>query len=145
MTSIEKLFEQLEEQGIVFKSSNNLLHISIDASDYLDIKRIAKEMHKQELVNFYYTKSRKTFEEFFEKTFGSKGSDDTFKVWECCGMEECICKKQEISDEDIQEYANEKYAEVKKLLPYSHFSIDNLESHFIDGMKKYRELLKNKL
>jgi hypothetical protein len=53
--------------------------------------------------------------------------------------------QQEISDEEIQEYANEKYAEVKKLLPYSHFSIDNLESHFIDGMKFYREQLKNKL
>ena len=51
----------------------------------------------------------------------------------------------QISDEEIQEYANEKYAEVKKLLPYSHFSIDNLESHFIDGMKFYREQLKNKL
>jgi DNA-binding transcriptional regulator YhcF (GntR family) len=43
MTSIENVFDQLEEQGIVFKSANNLLHISIDASDYLDIKRLAIE------------------------------------------------------------------------------------------------------
>jgi len=137
MTSIEWLIEEMMSKGF-FKESVTLTNI-----DHLQYK--AEEMHKQELVKFYYTKSRKTFEEFFEKTFGSKGSDDTFKVWECCGMEECICKKQEISDEEIQEFANEKYSELKKLLPYSHFSLDDLESHFIDGMKKYRELLKNKL
>ena len=53
MTSIENVFEQLEEQGLVFKSANNLLHISIDASDYLDIKRLSKEMHKAEIIKAF--------------------------------------------------------------------------------------------
>jgi len=53
MTSIEKLFVQLEEQGIVFKSANNLLHISIDASDYLEIKAISKLLHKEEILKAF--------------------------------------------------------------------------------------------
>jgi len=101
MTSIENVFEQLEEQGLVFKSANNLLHISISASDYLDIKRLAKEMHKQEIIDAY----NKSFElrdkpysiadKYYQETFVSKGSGDTFKVCECCGMEECICNDQD--------------------------------------------------
>jgi len=88
MNSIEFLFEQLEEQGLVFKSANNLLHISIDASDYLDIKRLAKEMHKQEIVKAfdegqeyeyqYHINNAPKFdsETYYQETFVSKGSDE---------------------------------------------------------------------
>jgi hypothetical protein len=73
MTSIEWLIDQLEQKGDMRETpSIRNLQLNIDTSDYLELKRQAKEMHKQELVNFYYTKSRKTFEEFFEKTFVSK-------------------------------------------------------------------------
>ena len=68
MTSIEKLFEQLEEQGIVFKSANNLLHISIDASDYLDIKRLSIEMHKQEIIDAYEEGQKDTAMGFYVKS-----------------------------------------------------------------------------
>jgi len=83
MTSIENVFEQLEEQGIVFKSANNLLHISIDASDYLDIKRLSKEKHKQEIIkafdeseNYYYQylinhKPKIDSETYYQEKFGS--------------------------------------------------------------------------
>ena len=50
MTSIEKVFNELEEQALFYRSLNNEMNISISASDYLDIKRLAKEMHKQEIV-----------------------------------------------------------------------------------------------
>ena len=51
MTSIEYIFQQLEEQGLIYKNLNNELSISISASDYLDIKRLSKEMHKQEIID----------------------------------------------------------------------------------------------
>ena len=88
MTSIENVFEQLEEQGLVFKSANNLLHISIDASDYLDIKRLCKEMHKQEIIDAYkqgdydvydsksFYNLNNTAEQYYQETFVSKGSDE---------------------------------------------------------------------
>jgi DNA-binding transcriptional regulator YhcF (GntR family) len=75
MTSIENVFEELEEQGLVFKSANNLLHISIDANDYLDIKRLCKEMHKQEIENAYWDggqdipMSEKSCEQYYQETF----------------------------------------------------------------------------
>jgi len=73
MTSIENVFEQLEEQGLVFKSANNLLHISIDASDYLDIKRLAKEMHKQEIIDAFfegaYGGDNISGEQYYQETF----------------------------------------------------------------------------
>jgi DNA-binding transcriptional regulator YhcF (GntR family) len=84
MTSVENVFEQLEEQGIVFKSANNLLHISIDASDYLDIKRLCKEMHKQEIIKAfdegqeyeyqYHINNSPKFdsETYYNETYGSK-------------------------------------------------------------------------
>jgi hypothetical protein len=49
MTSIEKLFEQLEEQGIVFKSANNLLHISIDATHLRERAKWYREQLKNRL------------------------------------------------------------------------------------------------
>ena len=54
MTSIENVFEQLEEQGLVFLTTKtNELSISISASDYLDIKRLSKEMHKKEIIKAF--------------------------------------------------------------------------------------------
>ena len=55
------------------------------------------------VIDATYGNKYKSFEQYYNSTYGSKGSDnhivdtnemveDTFKVWECCGMEECICK-----------------------------------------------------
>ena len=82
MTSIECVFEQLEEQGLVYKNLNNELSISISASDYLDIKRLVKQMHKQEIMNTYIIADSESTQEdsehyalkFYERTYG-KGSE----------------------------------------------------------------------
>jgi len=79
MTSIENVFEQLEEQGIVFKSANNLLHISIDASDYLDIKRLCKEMHKQEIINAANLAKDNWFDVINYNNIGEQYYQETFK------------------------------------------------------------------
>jgi hypothetical protein len=52
--------------------------------------------------------------------------------------------QQEISDEEIEKFATEIYAESKKLFYSNHFSFHDLENHFIEGMKCYREQLRNK-
>ena len=116
-TAVENVFEQLEEQSLIFLTTKtNEMTISISASDYLDIKRLAKEMEKQQIIDAYANAVMKennsdyigmheqsSAEIYFAETYGSKGSDDhivdtnemvedTYKVWECCGMENCICK-----------------------------------------------------
>jgi len=50
----------------------------------------------------------------------------------------------EISDEEIEKFATEKYAQSKKLFSSHHFSLHDLEKTFIQGMKIYREQLRNK-
>jgi hypothetical protein len=140
MTSIEKLFEQLEEQGIVFKSANNLLHISIDASDYLDIKRLSKEMYKQEIIDAYdkgefndgmnesaeqyYTEN---YTENYPKLDVSKGSGMSEKPNNHIDSQ---LPKQEISDEEIEEEISKRY-----MHPTQDYA-------FRDACKWYREQLK---
>ena len=54
MTAVEYIFEQLEEQGLIFLTNKtNEMTISISASDYLDIKRLAKEQEKQDIISAY--------------------------------------------------------------------------------------------
>ena len=94
-------------------------------NDMLQALEQAKQMEKEQImeaVSFGDCRGRVTTylteDEYYNETYGSKGSDetlkdyhivdtnkmveDTFKVWECCGMEECICKT-EISKEEQKE------------------------------------------
>jgi len=76
-SAVDFIFEQLEEQALVYKSINNELSISISASDYLDIKRLAREMHKQEIIDAAERWKGTDFaERYYEETFVSKGSDE---------------------------------------------------------------------
>ena len=83
MTVVNYIFEQLEEQGLIFLTTKtNEMTISISASDYLDIKRLAKEMEKQliiDAVSFGDCRGRVTTyltdEQYYNETYGSKGSE----------------------------------------------------------------------
>ena len=51
-TAVEWLIEQLEEKGDLRETpSIRIVQLNIDTSDYLDLKRQAKKMHEQEIVN----------------------------------------------------------------------------------------------
>ena len=84
MTSIEWLIEQLEQKGDMRETpSIRNLQLNIDTSDYLELKRQAKEMHKQEVQNYgakcclmTKQKNKWTLEELYNETFVSKGSDE---------------------------------------------------------------------
>ena len=103
---------------------NKLIQLDIDFGGHKNywierkkIREQAKEMEKQQIIDAYQEGDGDAYnldatkewgEEYYNETYGSKGSDetlkenhivdtnemveDTYKVWECCGMEECICK-----------------------------------------------------
>jgi len=73
MTSIDYVFEQLEEQGIVFLTTKtNELSISISASDYLDIKRLAKGMHKFEIRDAFEKGEQEEYQNKYEIIDGER-------------------------------------------------------------------------
>jgi len=145
MTSIEWLIDQLipedQHEGI------------------MDIIEDAKEMHKQEIIDAYSQCGRDNFEhikvinrsatEYYQETFGSKGSDATKEeskqetLEESTNIDFSLFKKgffkwqqeqqlpqQEISDEEIEDVAWERYTG------------DSAKLGFIEGCKWYREQLK---
>jgi hypothetical protein len=80
--SIEWLFNQIEgESDFQRDVVSNRLEIKISVSDFLEIKRIVKEMHKQEIIdasNGYTTTELLGVtkgEYYYQETFVSKGSD----------------------------------------------------------------------
>jgi hypothetical protein len=51
-TAVEWLIEQLEEKGGAWENvSIRRVQISIDVSDYMELKVQAKERHKQQVIN----------------------------------------------------------------------------------------------
>jgi len=87
-TVTDYIFQQLEEEGLIFlNTKTNEMTISISVSDYLDMKRLAKELGKQQIMEFAYSAVRKildedrtnpfNLEEYYNETYGSKGSDET--------------------------------------------------------------------
>jgi len=89
MTSIEWLIDQLEQKGDMRETASiRNLQLNIDTSDYLELKRQAKEMHKQEIIDawnggdyahFYSKETGRDFadgSEYYQETFVSKGSDE---------------------------------------------------------------------
>ena len=80
-TTVDYIFEQLEEQGLIFLTTKtNEMTISISASDYLDIKRLAKEMEKQQIIDAYKFGLSDEYvigsKQYYNETYGSKGSDE---------------------------------------------------------------------
>ena len=145
-TAIEYIFEQLEEQGLIFLTTKtNEMTISISASDYLDIKRLAKEMEKQHIIDawnggdyayFYSKETGRDFvdgNEYFAETYGSKGSDETNSE-----KPNETSSQTEISDEEI-EYGFE-YFQINRL-----GESQSWESIWKEAIKWYREQLKLKL
>jgi hypothetical protein len=75
-TSIEWLDEQIQEYAIAVDHVANTMVIKISFEEYMDLKRQAKEMHKQEILNAAERWKGTDFaERYYEETFGSKGSD----------------------------------------------------------------------
>jgi hypothetical protein len=77
-TAVEWFIEQLEQKG---DASENLfvrrVQISVDVSDYLDLKRQAKQMEKEQIKDAYFIGGHdiqnnryRGMHEYFEQTYG---------------------------------------------------------------------------
>ena len=146
MTSIEWLSEMVSKMGYVSA----------------DIVEQAKEMHKQNVINGFNQGYRDGFVDgmsgfcgndrdvekfdnanlYYNETFGSKVSGMSEKP--TTQTNSGIPNHIELSNEEIEKFAIEKYAQSKKLFSSNYFSLHDLENHFIQGMKIYREKLRNK-
>jgi hypothetical protein len=71
-SSVELFIEQLEEKGGAWENvSIRRLNISIDVSDYMELKQQAKAMHKEEIKDAWIGgKGCLNGEQYYEQTYG---------------------------------------------------------------------------
>jgi cysteinyl-tRNA synthetase len=80
MTAVQRFIEQLEEKGVAYENvSFRKIQISIDVSDYLDLKRQAKQMEKQQHKNTW-TDSRLRGDLYQNQIFYYESFNDYFKL-----------------------------------------------------------------
>jgi len=67
MTAVEWFIEQLEQKGDAWENvSIRRIQISVDVSEYLDLKRQAKQMEKEQNNRYYNSgKCMKIYKEFY--------------------------------------------------------------------------------
>jgi hypothetical protein len=77
MTAVQWFIEQLEQKGDAWENvSIRRVQISIDTSDYLELKRQAKQMEKEKQKYFfdcgrqYQLTGEGTFKEVWDETYG---------------------------------------------------------------------------
>jgi hypothetical protein len=80
-TAVEWFIEQLEEKGDLRETpSIRIVQLNIDTSDYLDIKRQAKAMHKEEILIAYdngWEAGSYNPEQYYNETYGKNTTDNT--------------------------------------------------------------------
>jgi len=92
-TAVQWFIEQLEEKGVAYENvSFRKIQISIDVSDYLDLKRQAKQMEKEQIkdavqsCNFIGGATDIEAEDYYNETYGKTFidlvSDEESKVHE---------------------------------------------------------------
>ena len=123
-TAVQWLFEQIEGEGDIQRDVlSNVLEIKISVSNFLEIKRIAKEMHKQEIINTWYNgyinqspmiDEENCGEKFYQETFVSKGSDDRPMERKLLksGFVDVVPKQddvREVVEDDVEKLAEKHY------------------------------------
>jgi len=71
-TAVQWFIEQLEQKGDAWeKVSIRQIKISVDVSDYLDLKRQAKEMEKEQIMDAHYAPKYGCFnKDYYNETYG---------------------------------------------------------------------------
>ena len=76
-TAVQWFIEQLEQKGDASENvSIRRIQISVDVSEYLDLKRQAKEMEKEQIIDAWEDGVRSdngffgTFEQYYNETYG---------------------------------------------------------------------------
>ena len=91
-SSIDLFIDQLEEKGNAYEENEGgrTINISIDISDYMELKIQAKAMHKEEIekvsedwwnegASYMYDGQRKynSFEQYYNETYGGNNEQQT--------------------------------------------------------------------
>jgi hypothetical protein len=75
-TAVKWLIEELEEKGEL-RETFGIVHLIIDTSEYIDLKRKAKEMEKKQIIKAHNVGSMWGFEDVLEE--GEKYYNETYK------------------------------------------------------------------
>ena len=84
-SSIDWLFEQLEEKGGAWENASiRRVQISIDVTEYLELKRQAKAMHKEEIIHSHLLglihplekEATKQAEDYYNETFCKEAGNE---------------------------------------------------------------------
>ena len=139
MTSTEWLDEQIQEYVIAADHVANTMVIQISFEEYMDLKRQAKEMHKQEIIDAIENGNYGNGNEYYQETFVSKGS---YINGDIVTKDSVIVEfpQQEISDEEIDKAKENAWSD------YEYQEGNLYSTTFRDGwlmaIKWYREQLK---
>jgi hypothetical protein len=130
MTAVEYLFETLWD-------------CPKDKLTWYSILEKAKKLEKQQIIDAWfdgYGGSAHSEDEYYNETYGSKGSDETLKENHIVDTNEMVSSQTEISDEEIKRKIER---EIKK-----RYETTQNDAGFRDGwflaIKWYREQLKKK-
>jgi len=75
-TAVEWFINEIESKGDAWENASiRRLQISIDISDYLELKRQAKQMEKEQIINAVYNTMEfdpnvEAAEKYYNKTYG---------------------------------------------------------------------------
>jgi predicted ferric reductase len=78
MTAVQWFIEQLEQKGVALENvSIRRIQISVDVSQYLDLKRQAKQMEKEQIKDAYFIGGHdiqnnryRGMHEYYNETYG---------------------------------------------------------------------------
>jgi len=78
ITAVEWFIEQLEQKGVALENvSIRRIQISVDVSEYLDLKRQAKQMEKEQIKDAYFIGGHdiqnnryRGMHEYYNETYG---------------------------------------------------------------------------
>lgn len=75
-SSLKWFIDQLEEKGNFWENNSiRRVQISIDVSDYLELKKQAKEMHREDVKNAYISG-------YLDNGYYEGAEEDASKLWE---------------------------------------------------------------
>lgn len=135
-TAVNWLIDQIKNED--YHTEGELGNSCIDVNTLLMLCEQAKQMEKEQIIDACWEGGQGNInqcEDYYNETYGSKGSDDVTKC-------DTKISQTEMSDEEIEKIANEEYDADKK---YNFtYNIYDLINHYKQGMKKYREQLKKK-
>lgn len=82
-TAVEWLVEQFEQKGGAWENASiRRIQVSIDVTEYLELKRLAKAMEREQIEHAYVEGGnwdelpKPRFDNYYEQTYGKEASNE---------------------------------------------------------------------